>query len=145
MAILRLSVTAANQSLNSIISLIDAQALPGYIEFYDNSAGMPANVAAAPTGVLLATLTLAKPSFSAPANGVATANPTNPSTAIVAGGPFTIGWGRIYDGAGNAILDADAGTNTGATTYTINITNGPTVNSGDQIVINSFTLTQAGI
>ncbi|RMG38279.1 MAG: hypothetical protein D6732_05440 [Methanobacteriota archaeon] len=145
MAILRLSVAAANTSVNAIINLIDASVQPGYIEFYDNSGGMPASVASAPTGILLATLTLAKPSFGSPTNGTATANPTNPSTAIVAGGPYNIGWARIYDGAGNAIMDADVGLNSATATYTINITNGPTVNSGDKIIINSFSLSQPGI
>jgi len=140
MAILRISALAANTELNSLTALFDVGG-QGYIEYYDNSAGMPANVGAVATGLLLGTAFLSAIAFQAAVNGVATANAIAQSSQVVAGGPFTVGWARVYDGAGTAIMDCDAGV---GNTFTVNLA-AATVNSTDGIITQSFVLTQGGI
>jgi len=140
MAILRISALAANAELDALTALFDVGG-PGYIEYYDNSGGLPANVAAAATGVLIATSIMSATAFPVAVNGVATGNAIAQSSNVIAGGPYTVGWARVYDGAGTAIMDCDAGV---GAAFTVDLA-AATVNTTDGIITQSFVLTQGGI
>lgn len=139
MAILRISSAAANAELDALTALFDNGGA-GYIEFRTGT--MPAAVADAPTGIVVGTSALSVPAFQPAVNGTATANSVGNSTQAPGGGPHTVTWARIYDGLGNAIMDCDVGVGPG---FTVNIANSANVNTGDSIVVNSFTLTQGGV
>ena len=139
MAILRLSAAAVNAEMDALTALFDVGGT-GYIEF--RVGAPPASVATAASGTLIATSLLSATAFPAAVNGVGTANNVAQSSLVVAGGPYTIGYARIYSGAGVAIMDCDAGV---GASFTVNINSTAVVNTGDAISTNSFVLTQAGI
>jgi hypothetical protein len=131
MAILRLSTTARNALANALKTAIDAGAGAGTIKLYTGS--QPATPQDAPTGTLVATIAFGDPSFGAASGGVITANAI---AAVSATGAGTVGYARIADSDGNAIMDVDAGTsgatiNLSSLTFTIN----------DTVTITSATLT----
>ena len=139
MAILKLSASAVNAELDALTSLFNVGGA-GSIEF--RTGVQPLAVADAPTGIVVGVSNLSATAFGPAVNGVSTANPISASSVAPGGGPFTLTWARIYDGAGTAIMDVDVGV---GTTFTINIANSTTVNTGESIVTNSFQLTQGGI
>jgi hypothetical protein len=132
MAVLRLSTVARNALANALKTAIDTGAgAGGTIKIYSGS--QPADPQTAPSGTLLVTLTLPKPSFGAAATGVITANAITQQNAVATN---TAGWARIADCDGNAIMDVDVGTS-GAT---INL-NTTSIVSGGPVQITSATIT----
>ena len=109
-----ISVAAANAKADAAVDLIDASTpTPGYLEIYDGA--MPATVATANAGNKLATLTFALPAFGAATNRVATANAIASDSDADASGTPT--YARIYNGAGTAIMDVDAGVGSGSMNF----------------------------
>ena len=102
MAVLRLSTAARNAATAAISTLVDAGAGAGTVKIY--SGAQPATPNTAASGMLLATVVLGDPSFSAPVNGTATGADPASVTAVASG---AAGWFRIADSDGNAVMDGD--------------------------------------
>lgn len=98
----RLSTAARNAATNAVAALPDADVGAGSIQI--RTGAQPASANDPATGTLLATLTLADPSFAASALGVATldATPVLSTTGVAAG---TAGWFRMLDNSGDTVLD----------------------------------------
>jgi hypothetical protein len=105
-----ISVAAANAALDALLAKLNVGGTGGTIKVYTGS--IPATVATAPTGTLLATLTFSVTAFAAAASGVATANTITSDTDIDATG--TAGYFRCNDSAGTAVLQGTCGINTGS-------------------------------
>lgn len=102
---LKLNLSLRTSRLQLLLDAIDADAQPGYVEFY--TASQPGTAGAAITSqTLLGTCT-----FSKPAGTITGATLTFDSISEDASpnASDTIAWGRVYDGAGNFVFDADAG------------------------------------
>lgn len=123
---IKIADATRNAMMDAVTAAIDA-GTAGYIEI--RSGTQPANANTAVTGSLLVTLTLdATASFGASAAGVITldATPVITATAVATG---TATWARIFDSAGNAVLDGSVGTSGEAFTITsTSIVSGQTVN-----------------
>lgn len=101
----RLSVADRNAHANLGADALDASAtLPGYVEIYSGS--QPATVATAPTGTLLATVTLNDPAYGDATVGTAAMDldPAPEATWLADYGP-DVAWFRLYDGDGTARRD----------------------------------------
>jgi hypothetical protein len=131
---LRLATTARNNMAQVIRDLLDADAGAGKIEVYTGS--QPATPNTAATGTLLATFTLADPSFSAPATGVLTLQGTPLSASGVAAG--TAGWFRASDNSGDAVMDGTVSATGGGGNLELNTT---TVSIGLSVQITGGTVT----
>lgn len=126
----RLSTAARDAAANAIALLPDAGPAAGTIQI--RTGAQPATANDPATGTLLATFTLADPSFGTAVAGVAALDATPPlSTSGVADG--TAGWFRMLDSTGATVLDGAVGiagqqlnlnTTTIATGVTIEITSG---------------------
>lgn len=105
--ILRLSLAARNARLTALMNALDADANPGYIEFY--TATMPATGGAAITDqTLLGTCVLSKPSGTVD-SGELTLDVVSDDLAADNGGD--IDWARFYAGDGTWVMDGDCGNN----------------------------------
>jgi hypothetical protein len=104
--ILHIATSVRNNGLiKAIRDALDADASPGYIEFY--TATQPATGGAAiTTQTKLGTCVLSKPSGTI-SNGVLTFAAIADDTAADDSG--SIAWARFYDGAGNWVMDGDCG------------------------------------
>jgi len=101
-----LATPTRNANTDATTARFDAG--PGAATIEVRTGGKPANPQAAPTGTLLFTFTLADPSFSVAAVGVATLDATPVITAVaVAAG--TAGWWRAKDSTGATVMDGTAG------------------------------------
>lgn len=126
----RLSTAARDAAANAIALLPDAGPAAGTIQI--RTGAQPATANDPATGTLLATFTLADPSFGTAVAGVAALDATPAlSTSGVADG--TAGWFRMLDSTGATVLDGAVGiagqqlnlnTTTIATGVTIEITSG---------------------
>lgn len=117
-----------NALVDAFTARVDAGSGAGTLDVRTGS--KPASPNDAATGTLLATFTLADPSYAAGSNGVATmdTSPILTTTAVAAG---TAGWWRMKDSAGNTVGDGTAGaTGSGADLVWDNavIANGQTLN-----------------
>jgi hypothetical protein len=91
--------------VDAIVALLDAGAAAGYVEI--RSGSQPATAMDAASGVLLATITLNDPVFTAAASGTATAD-ASPALTAAAVDTGTAGWFRGYDSDDNAVIDGSA-------------------------------------
>lgn len=132
---IKLSEAARNARLNAITTLVDGGASPGYIEV--RSGTRPANVNTAATGTVLATFTLADPSFGAAAAGVITLD-ADPDISATAAATGTASWARGYDSTGAAVFDGDVGTS--GTDFIITSVS---ITSGQTVTLTAGTLTEA--
>lgn len=142
------SKTRAAAALDDILKEINQPvgAAVGAIQLYTGAA--PANVATGPTGTLLATCLLTSSGFAAFG---ATDTTTLIATGNIAGGNFaedtnpaaggTIGYWRLYDWAGVAVLQGTVGT-TGIVDITFNTL---TVTAGILVAIVTMTVQITGI
>lgn len=133
---LRLATTARNNMAIVIRDLLDAHAsLPGKIQV--RTGPQPATPNTAATGTLLATFTLADPSFGSPATGVLTldADPVLIATGVAAG---DAGWFRGLDGADNPVIDGTVSATGGGGTLELSTV---TVSIGLEIQITGGTIT----
>lgn len=99
------------------------------------SGAPPANCAAAPTGTLLATLTLPSDWQTAASGGSGTKNGTWSGTGSVAG---TMGYYRLYDSTGTTCHDQGTIGTSGADL----IVDNTSIGVGQPITINTWTTTQ---
>lgn len=103
--IIHLSTAVRNARLTVLINAIDANASPGYIEFY--TATQPATGGAdITTQTLLGTCVLSKPSGTVSTGELIFAAIADDAVADNSG---DLAWARFYDGAGTWIMDADCG------------------------------------
>lgn len=102
---MKISTAARNAACDAIVDLVDAGTPPGYLQIRTGSA--PANPAAANTGTLLVTITLANPAFGSAATGVATLAGVSPATAVADG---TAEHFRLFNNADTCILQGTCGT-----------------------------------
>jgi hypothetical protein len=129
----RLAAATRNAIAQLFQSLLDAGSGAGTIKLYTGV--QPASADTALSGnTLLGTLTFAKPSAPAAANGVLTYNPIVEDSSADATGTAT--WARIQDSAGNTVFDCDVGTS--GATLNLNTTS---IVAGGPIRVSSFTVT----
>lgn len=107
MGAITLATTARNAAANGVVALADAGSGAGYVEIRTGAA--PASPQASATGTLLATVTLNDPAYGSAVAGICTLDVT-PQPAGTAVATNTAGWARLYDSAGNAVLDGLCGT-----------------------------------
>lgn len=125
----RISNAAAIAACDAVVDLVDAGAGAGYIEC--RTGAQPAGADSAATGTLLGTLTCSDPAFGAAADaapgGRATANSVTGDTSADATG--TIGYCRMYDSNGTAIIDGEAGTSGADFNFdSVSVTEGGAIN-----------------
>lgn len=102
---IKLADSLKNSRSTLIKTAIDADINAGEVRFYSET--MPETTGGAiTTQKLIATCVLSKPCGSV-SNGVLTFDTINDDLVADANG--TIGFGRVVDGAGNFVLDGDAG------------------------------------
>ena len=131
----KLSTTARNNRLASVIADLGNGAL---IEI--RTTPRPANVAAAATGTLLATLTGGSPFAPAPSGGSATANAITQDSAADATGAAA--WARIYKATGPvAVIDIDVTATGGGGELELVTTS---IVTGQPVQITSLTLNEGG-
>lgn len=131
----RLSTAARNAATNAVAALPDADVGAGSIQI--RTGAQPATANDPATGTLLATLTLADPSFGAAALGVATldATPVLTTTGVAAG---TAGWFRMLDNSGDTVLDGAVTVTGGGGEMELNTT---TISIGVTVEVTAGTLT----
>ena len=131
----RLATAARNAATNSVVALVDADVGAGTIQI--RTGAQPATANDPATGTLLATVTLADPSFAAAVAGVATLDATPVlSTVGVANG--TAGWFRMLDNSGDTVLDGAVTVTGGGGEMELNTT---TISVGVTVEITAGTLT----
>ena len=97
---IRLSTAARNASTDAVVDLIDAGAGAGTLKIYTGT--QPATGDTAPSGTLLATVTLIDPAFGASATGTAAGGDPAAVNPVASG---NAGWFRIQDSNGNNVYD----------------------------------------
>jgi hypothetical protein len=118
-ALLRIRESVRDAMLAALLAAIEVGSDPGVLEIY--SGAIPASPETAPGGgnTLLATLTLSDPA-GAVAGGVLTFAPIGEDKSA---DPTPVAaWGRLKDGDGDAIFDANLGTVAGQFVIVINTT-----------------------
>lgn len=130
----RLATALRNALANAVTTLTDAGSGAGKILIYTGA--QPTNPNTAASGTLLATFTLADPSFGAASAGTITLQGTPLSTTGVAAG--TAGWFRMLDSADNAVADGTVSATGGGGQIELNTT---TVSIGLALQITSGTIT----
>lgn len=135
---LTLATNTRNAIVNAVTATIDADAGAGTLKIYTSP--RPATPNDAPTGTLLATLTLADPSFAAAASGSADldATPTLTTTAVASGTAF---WFRVADNSGDAVLDGSITATGGGGDLEMNSV---VISSGATVNITAGTMTEPG-
>lgn len=131
----RLPTATQNSITDDVVALFDAGVGAATIDV--RTGAQPATANDPATGTLLFTWTLADPSWSASAAGVATldATPVISTVGLAAG---TAGWFRAKDSAGNTVLDGSAGaTGSGAQLELDN----PVIAIGQTVELTAGTLT----
>lgn len=104
--LVKLNTDLRTARLQLLVDALDADADPGYVELY--TAPQPATGGAAvTTQTLLGTWVLSKPSGVVVDGELTFAAITDDPVADATG---DLVWGRFYDGAGNFVMDGDAGT-----------------------------------
>lgn len=131
----RLSTALRNAMANAVTTLADGGPGAGKILIY--TGGQPATPNTAATGTLLATFTLADPSFSAASSGMITLDATPPldTTGVAAG---TAGWFRMTDSADASVADGTVSATGGGGQIELNTT---TVSIGLALSITAGTIT----
>ena len=125
---MQLAIAGRNASVDAVNTLLDN----GTLEI---RTGAPAAVDSAPTGTVLATLSINATAFSAAAAGSATANVIADVTATAAG---TAGHYVAKNSGGNVERNGTAGTSS-----TDMILNNTTFGIGDDVSVVSWTFSQA--
>jgi hypothetical protein len=130
----RSATSLRNAIANSLTTLTDFGSGPGKIEI--RTGAQPATPNTAATGTLLATFTLADPSFGAASAGTITMQGVPLSATGVADG--VAGWFRIMDSANAAVADGVVSATGGGGQIELNTT---TVSTGLNVQITSGTVT----
>lgn len=137
MAIFRLATTALGIMAAALVTDLDDQTLPAYVEVYDGtSGGIPATPATAiTTQTLLGTCTMSADPSATNSGGLITFNSLVEDSAADANGTAT--FLRIKKGDGTAWGDADVGNLASSATAKMNTV---TIVAGGPIRINAFTI-----
>lgn len=132
----RIATATQNAMVLAAAARVDAGPGAGTVDV--RTGGQPATANDPATGTLLATFTLADPSYTGPVAGVMTldATPVISTTGLAAG---TAGWFRMFDSTGATVLDGLVGT----VGQQLNL-NTTTISIGLTVEITSGTLTQPG-
>lgn len=130
----RLATATQNAMVSAAAARVDAGPGAGTVDV--RTGGQPATANDPATGTLLATFTLADPSYTGPVAGVMTldATPVISTLGLAAG---TAGWFRMFDSTGATVLDGLVGT----VGQQLNL-NTTTISVGLTVEITSGTLTQ---
>jgi hypothetical protein len=131
----RLSTAARNAVADALAALVDAGPAAGTIQI--RSGAQPATANDPATGTLLATITVADPSFAAAVAGVATLDttPVLSTTGVAAG---TAGWFRVLDSTGATVMDGAITATAGGGELELNTT---TISIGLTVQISAGTMT----
>lgn len=100
---MKVTTLGRNAAGQAMVSLVDADASPGYMEI--RSGTPPTSAQDAATGTVLATAVLAQPAFDAVGTtgpGIAVAEPIAVVSGVANGNAT---WFRVYDGADTKIWD----------------------------------------
>lgn len=118
-ALLRVAETVRNAMLEALLAAIDTSTAPATLEIY--SGAMPALPEDAPGGgnVLLATLVCSQPAGSVAGGALTFDSITEDASADAT---ETAAWGRLKDGDGDAVFDANLGVTIGLFVITLNTT-----------------------
>jgi hypothetical protein len=117
-ALLRMAESVRDAMLTALLAAIDVSTAPATLEIY--SGAIPATPADPPgAAVLLATLTLSQPAGSV-AGGALTFDAIGEDASADA--TDTAAWGRLKDGDGDVIFDANLGVTVGQFVIVINTT-----------------------
>lgn len=119
-----LETATRNAACNAIADLVDAGDDAGYIQFETSG------------DAEVATCTMSDPAFGDAAAGVATANAISDDTDATGG---VIAQASLYDSDDTKILEATCGT--GAEEFQFGSTESMTLGAGDQLSVDSLTLT----
>lgn len=132
----RIPTAVQNAIADLVVARVDAGASAGTLNI--RSGAQPANANAAASGTLLATVTLADPSFAAAVLGVATldATPTLTTVGLAAG---TAGWFRVLDSNGVTVFDGAVTVTAGGGELELNTL---TISVGLTVDITAGTLTE---
>lgn len=122
-----------NAIVDSVVDALDAGAGAGIIRIY--SGAQPATADTAPSGTLLATITLPDPAFGAAAAGSASAGAIAAAAATTTG---TAGWFRALDSALVTVLDGSVTATGGGGDMQLNTTS---LVSGVDVDITTWTVT----
>ena len=98
--VIRLPTAVRNAAADAVVGRVDAGPAAGKLRIY--SGAQPASANDAPSGTLLAEVTLADPAFGAAAAGSAAL--VDPP-AVVASANGTAGWFRVVDSTGATVMD----------------------------------------
>lgn len=131
---LQVSTGLRNSQAGSLKTTYDSAIL----ELYSGS--QPPSADDAPTGTLIATLTLSSPAFSGPIDGVLSRGSTWEGTASASG---DIGYGRFLlsgDGGGSSTTDIRFDVDVGTAINNIIRVNKTSINSGQKIRINNVSI-----
>lgn len=130
---LSLPVASRSAMIDALVDRLDAGTGPGTIQIRSGTRPAPD---AAPTGTLLATVTLVDPAFGGASNGTVTiADP--PQVTAVADGQAT--WFRAFDSDGNPVMDGKVTATGGGGDLTLATTS---LTTGLAVDITGGTLTQ---
>lgn len=117
-ALLRIAETVRDAMLEALLARIDESSAPATLEIYSGT--IPDSPDDTPgAGVLLATLTLSQPAGSV-AGGALTFDAISQDPSADA--TETAAWGRLKDGDGDVIFDANLGVTIGQFAIVINTT-----------------------
>jgi len=128
---MQLSDTARSDACDAITALLDG----GTLKFYTGT--QPTDISDDPAGTLLATVTLASPSFGDAASGVCSIEPTETVLAVANG---TATWARFADSAGNTVMDVSVGTTSSEELVFDDVS----FVTGGEVAITSLTITVPG-
>jgi len=118
-ALLRIAETVRNAMLEALLASIDASSAPGTLEIYSGPIPDSPDDDPASDNILLATLTLSQPAGSV-AGGALTFDAIGEDASADA--TETAAWGRLKDGDGDVIFDANLGVTVGQFAIVINTT-----------------------
>ena len=127
------STKLSNAAVSAAVDAVTAQVDGGTLVMYTGSA--PATVDDAPTGTVVASLTLSSPAFGAASNGVATANTITSATASNSG---TVGYFRLRTSGGSARIQGTVTTAGGGGDLILGTT---AITAGETVSVTSLTYT----
>lgn len=141
MAAIKINTAARNAACDAIVDLIDGGSGAGVLRIYTGA--QPASPATAPSGTLLAEVTLNDPAFGSAVAGVATLSVSPALSDASANNSGTAGWCRFLDsteaaGTGLGVIDGAVTATSGGGMLELSST---TVTSGNPVNITSGTIT----
>lgn len=118
-ALLRISETVRDAMLAALLAAIDTGSAPGTLEIYSGPIADTPDDDPASDNILLATLTLSQPAGSVAGGALTFAAIGEDASADAT---ETAAWGRLKDGDGDVVFDANLGVTAGQFAILINST-----------------------